>query len=50
VILQQSNVDNEQNKSETQASMWAQVKKMLENENDKKINEIKLELESDDAD
>jgi hypothetical protein len=29
--------------------MWAQVKKMLENENDKKINEIKLELESNDA-
>jgi hypothetical protein len=30
--------------------MWAQIKKMLENENDKKINEIKLELESNDAD
>jgi hypothetical protein len=29
--------------------MWAQVKKLLENENDKKINEIKLELESNDA-
>lgn len=49
VIPQQSTVDSEQNKSEQQASMWAQVKKMLENENDKKINEIKLELESNDA-
>lgn len=47
---QETNADNEQNKSESQASMWARVKKMLENENDKKINEIKQELESDDAD